>query len=538
MYLHQAIARAIAEDGNPTMFGLIGDSNLFMVDHFVRELDGTYVGAVHEASAVMMASGFANRTGRLGIATVTHGPGLTNAMTALIENVRSRTPLLVITGDTRPSLPNHLQGADQEAIVAAAGAGIEVVGEPTAALDALRRSILRALEEQRPIVLVVPTEFSWAEVAYNPVSPVSKRAPKVPVRDEDLESATALLIAASRPLILVGRGAADPATVESVHRLSARIGAPITTTLRAKDQVTLPSTSLGIFGTLSTPTTSSAISSCDTVLALGASLSPLTTAWGSLTDGKVVVHCDSDPSALGRYASVSLGVVGDAKDFADGVLALLIEADARRSSFADRFAPTEAPGHDPSLDFDESRLILSDALATVDAAFGTRKNVVFDGGRFVSHAFEAMHAGERRSLVFTTAFGAIGLGMGAAIGTAVADPARPTLLVTGDGGYMMGGLAELNTAVRNGIALTVVLCNDSAYGAEHIQFADRGLDPDLSTFDWPNFVDVATAIGCRAFEASTPSELSEVLHEVKELSTSVVVIELKLDPSSVGSVAH
>ena len=79
-----------------TVFGLIGDANLFIVDCLVREHDIRYVAATHEASVTMAAMGYARASGRLGVGTITHGPGLTNAITALVEATRSRTPLLLV----------------------------------------------------------------------------------------------------------------------------------------------------------------------------------------------------------------------------------------------------------------------------------------------------------------------------------------------------------------------------------------------------------------------------------------------------------
>ena len=81
MLEHEAIAAAVAHADVSTMFGLVGDSNLFMVNAFVEQFGGRYVSAVHEASAVMMAHGYACRSGQLGVATVTQGPGLTNTAT-------------------------------------------------------------------------------------------------------------------------------------------------------------------------------------------------------------------------------------------------------------------------------------------------------------------------------------------------------------------------------------------------------------------------------------------------------------------------
>ena len=90
---HDAIAQALVDQGTDTVFGVLGDANLFIGDCLMRVHHVNYVAATHEASAVMMAQGWAKATGRLGVATVTHGPGLTNTMTALVEGAKAAVPL-------------------------------------------------------------------------------------------------------------------------------------------------------------------------------------------------------------------------------------------------------------------------------------------------------------------------------------------------------------------------------------------------------------------------------------------------------------
>ena len=94
-HVYQSIARATHEHGVDTMFGLMGDANLFIVDSFVRECHGRFVPAAHEGSSVLMALAYACVSGRVGVATVTHGPALTNCMTALIEAVRGHVTMSV-----------------------------------------------------------------------------------------------------------------------------------------------------------------------------------------------------------------------------------------------------------------------------------------------------------------------------------------------------------------------------------------------------------------------------------------------------------
>src|SRR5580700_4846537 len=138
MFVHEVIAREVAATGTDTMFGLIGDANLFMVNSFTERQHGTYVSAVHEAGAVMMAHGYSCRSGRLGVATVTQGPGLTNTATALVECVRSGTPMILLVGDTAPSNTLNPQSIAQQPFVASTGAGYLLVSSPDEAVSSVR----------------------------------------------------------------------------------------------------------------------------------------------------------------------------------------------------------------------------------------------------------------------------------------------------------------------------------------------------------------------------------------------------------------
>src|SRR5690349_6370592 len=123
MKLHAALARALAGHGIDTMFGLIGDANMFLVHSFVHEQGRQYIGAAHEAGAMFMGFGYAGLSGRLGVVTVTHGPALTNCVTGLVEAVRGRVPLLVIAGDTATGSRTNIQDISHRDVVMPTGAG-------------------------------------------------------------------------------------------------------------------------------------------------------------------------------------------------------------------------------------------------------------------------------------------------------------------------------------------------------------------------------------------------------------------------------
>jgi thiamine pyrophosphate-dependent acetolactate synthase large subunit-like protein len=139
--------------------------------------------------------------------------------------------------------------------------------------------------------------------------------------------------------------------------------------------------------------------------------------------------------------------------------------------------------------------------------------------------------------VHTVNYGSIGLGMGNAVGASFGRPGKPVLLVTGDGGFMLGGLAEFNTAVRAGVDLVVAVFNDSAYGAEHIQFRNRDMDATVSTFTWPDLAPIADALGGRGVTVRSRADLDGLAQVIADRDRPVL-IDIKIDPDHVPTGGH
>ena len=176
MLFHEAIARALADQGVTTVFGVLGDANLYMMDSFQRQAGGHYYSACNENGAVLAANGYARTSGQLGVATVTHGPALTNTVTALAEGVRDRTPIVLLAGDMPVADKTNLQNIPQREVVLASGAGFEQVRTPQTVAEDLATAIFRAHAESRPVVLNVPVDFQWEEIEYQPVRAPADRA--------------------------------------------------------------------------------------------------------------------------------------------------------------------------------------------------------------------------------------------------------------------------------------------------------------------------------------------------------------------------
>ncbi len=539
MHLHEAVARALCDLGVDTIFGVLGDANLFMMDSFTR-FGGRYVSVANEMAAVLAANGYAQVSGRLGVATVTHGPALTNTVTALYEAVKERTPLLVLAGDTAAVDRENFQRLAQREAVAPTGAGFEQVRAPFTAQDDLLTAVRRAHAERRPVVLNIPVDYQWESVD----QVLLERLPVAPQATapspEAMDAAVGAIASARRPVVLAGRGASNASSRAALLRLATRIGAPVATTLRGKDLFQGEPNDLGICGTLSNELASRVLSASDCIIAFGAGLNRLTTLDGALVSGKRLVHVDVDRASINLHTTASVGVVGDAAAVADELVRWLDEAEVPATAYAaTAFAGgLSGPGDLPRADVSTNQTVdLVTALERIDAAFPADRTLVLDGGRFVFSAYTRLRVPHPTAYVHTVNFGSIGLGMGHAIGAAFGEPDRPVLLVTGDGGFMLGGITEFSTAVRHGQDLVVVVLNDGAYGAEHIQFRKRGLDPALATFAWPELGPVATALGGRGHTVRNLAELDAAC-AMLESRDRPVLIDIKIDPDRVSMGGH
>jgi acetolactate synthase-1/2/3 large subunit len=531
MHVYQSIARATREHGVDTMFGLMGDANLFMVDSFVRDCGGRFVPAAHEGSSVLMALSYAHVSGKVGVATVTHGPALTNCATALTEAARGHSPLVILAGDTPVENPRHLQSIDQRELVKATGAGFEQLRSPATLGMDVARAFYRAQVECRPIVLNMPADFMWQEVTHESHILDVFTAPGGVAQGDILDNAIGMIASARRPLILAGAGAI--AARDRLIKLADRLEAPLATTLKAKGLFNDHPYNIDMFGTLSTPAAYDLIAQSDCIVCFGTALHDFTTDRGKLMKNKRIVQVDVNPTAIGGSLHPDAALVADAGLTAETILYWLNEAEVPPSGFTRDLDVASLTSHPVSTGkIKEGFVNYVHALERLEEALPADRLLVTDGGRFMTEVWCRISAPNPQSFVCTVNFGAIGLGLQEAIGAGLAAPDRPVVLFCGDGGFMMGGINEFNTAVRLGLDLIVIVANDSAYGAEHIQFIDRKMDPSLTEFHWPSFAEIAKSLGGEGFEVQSKEDLEAALVAL-EGRKGPFLIELRLDPHDV-----
>jgi thiamine pyrophosphate-dependent acetolactate synthase large subunit-like protein len=535
-----AVGTAFFDRGVDTAFGVLGSGNFVATEAFVAA-GGAFHAARHEGGAASMADGFGRVTGRPALVSVHQGPGLTNAITAIGEAVKARVPMVVFAGDTAPGALRSNFRIDQHALVESVGARAERLHGPGSAVADAARALARARDERRPVVLMAPVDLQEEAVEEGavasrlPARPAPGTPAPAPLPPGASPAAVAaladLLLAARRPLVIAGRGAVVADAGGPLAELGERAGAMLATTAMAKGLFEGHPHHLGISGGFSSPPAAELIASADLVLAVGASLTPWTTREGSLfaaAEKLVRIDVEAD-AAVGEGAD--LVVLGDAAEVIAALCTELaerghdcrrhpdIEAAARRCAW--RLQPfDEAPG--------PGRIDPRSFSIALEAALPADRTVVVDSGHFVGWPAMYLEPPDARSWVFVNAFQAVGLGLGAAIGAAMARPGRVTVLAIGDGGLLMS-LAELETAGRLGLPLLIVVYDDAAYGAEVHPFGAAGHDVSLVRFPDTDLAAIGRAAGLGAVTVREPADLEPVAAWAAA-PDGPLLVDAKVDP--------
>ena len=205
------LAQAFAAEGVDTLFTLMGDANMYWSAAMADNQKARLIHARHEHCAVAMADGYARATGKVGVASVTCGPGYTQIMTALIMAARGNAPVVVFAGDAPIGASWYLQSIDQAPLALATGAHFVPIRTIDRALDCVREAFYVARAERRPVVLSVPLDLQKEEFPYLPdYTPSTDLMPRPQMLRPDpavVDEIVAMIAEAERPIVIGGRGA-------------------------------------------------------------------------------------------------------------------------------------------------------------------------------------------------------------------------------------------------------------------------------------------------------------------------------------------
>jgi thiamine pyrophosphate-dependent acetolactate synthase large subunit-like protein len=544
MHAAATVASVLAADlaayGARRCFGLLGTAN-FRITHALVQSGVALISVRHEGNAASMADAYAKATGDLTLVSVHSGPGLTNALTGIGEAAKSRTPLLVLAGDVPNGAVKNNFYIEQAEMVRAVGATPERLHSAASAREDMLRAVTRALRERRTVVLSMPLDVQNAPLATNlpplhlPPSPGRLHPdPRAVARVADA------LLRAQRPLILGGRGAVIADAEAALVSLADTTGALLATTVCGHGLFAQNPWSLGISGGFCSPAADELIPASDLIVAFGASLTPWTTKKGKLIGADArLVQVDVDAGQFGYQTPVHMAVHGDARATAE---ALLKELAARNAASAkgtrkggwhspelrDRIREGDNH-HAPYSDLSSETFIDPRTLSkAVDAVLPTDRVVASDSGHFCGWVPRYLRVPNARASCLSHSFQSVGLGLAAAIGLAVAHPGKLAVLGTGDGGFLMS-IADLETAIRLGLRLCILVYDDCSYAAEVHFFRRQGLSIDLVQFPETDFEAIARGYGARAATVRTLADLEPVKAWVAEGASGVFVIDGKIN---------
>jgi acetolactate synthase-1/2/3 large subunit len=477
-------ADALRGAGIDTVFTLAGG-------HVMKVLDACVPAGIrvidtrHEGAATFAAEGWALATGRPGFAVATAGPGFTNALSGLFDAGLWNVPMVLLGGRTGLRLAG--QGAvadlDQRAI-ATPGVKWAATCYETARIPRFVAEAVYRAKAGRPgaVYLEVPQDALAAEAqpAGESLEGFPVEVPRSTAAAADLARARDLLRRAERPLIVAGGGAFWSGAGEAIGRLSEAAGIPVTTTSSARGLV--PDGGRWCVGSLVHG--GIALILADVVLVLGSAFNanlgygrpPLFNAQ------QQVIQVDVTADGLGGNRRPDLALVGDAAtvtgDLADGWPA---DAAAGRESWlaeARQLVATSLMGWDQQVDDYEGPMVHAGAAAREVARFarevaGGDCTLVADGGDAQAWAlayFQAERPG--RFLSTTTALGTLGVGVPFALAAKAARPREPVFVFAGDGAFGLSAM-ELDTAVRHGLPLVVVVSNNAGWGDVRHEFEGK-----------------------------------------------------------------
>lgn len=497
-HVYDVLAQAFMQEGVRTCFALLGDANMNwaarLAEHGCRMI---YVR--HEHCAVAAAMAYARKSGDVGVATVTCGPGVTQVVTALPAAVRAHLPLVLFAGEAPLKSGWYNQEIDQAPLINATGAAYHRLHMPERMPVAVRDAFLQARRERRPVVIGIPFDLQdrpWTgpETLPKPSRELLPRPSPMLPHPDDVAKAAKLLENAERVVVLAGLGAVEAGAGAACRALAAKTGGLLATTLPARGLFHDDPFCLGISGSYTTEVGLEYLKEADFVVAVGCSLAYHAGGGGQLWPKAQMLQIDIDPVAVSQGQEVARHHLrADARLGVEALTAVLPTRSRswRSDAMAQRIRDSKPDSHVFEI---ESGLL--DPRAVVEAlekALPRDWEMVNSGGH-CSWFFAQMPSRPQEKFLTIREFGAIGNGISFAMGVAAARPDGQVVLFDGDGSLMMH-VQELETIRRHRLSILIVVMNDGAYGSEVHKLRAEGLPEDGSVFGYCDFAGIARGFG-------------------------------------------
>ena len=520
----QALVESLEKAGTEVVFGYPGGNVLDVFD-CLRDARFRFVLGRHEQGCVHMADGYARASGRPGVVIVTSGPGLTNTITGLGCANMDGVPLVLICGQV--DLGRIGTDAFQEADTTGLTRAVSKHNFLVKSVDEIPETVAQAFYiathgKPGPVVIDLPRDIQQQLTAARYPERISLRAyhPEYAADPKDVATLAKWLNAAKRPVIYAGGGVIAADAAKDLSQLAHKAEIPVATTLMGIGAIDESDPlALGMAGIFGTTTAKKALESADFILALGVRFNDRVTDGAKPRRNVKIVHVDCDPASIDKNVAVSLGIVADVKD-----LLTVVASRVRTAAHSDWLKTLGLPK--ALMDF---RPCGTDSImpqAVIDAIAKATKGhclLATDVGQHQMFAARRFPHAHPRHFITSGGMGAMGLGIPAAIGAAIARPDHKVVAVLGDGGAQMTA-EELPVAVQLKLPIVFVVCNNRSLGMI-AQMQKRAWVGDYTT---PDFVALAKAYGLKAFRIDSPARLDAGIAKAVRMK-SPVLVEVAVD---------
>jgi acetolactate synthase I/II/III large subunit len=543
----EILVKALQAENVQYLWGYPGGAVLYIYDALYKQDTIHHVLVRHEQAAVHAADGYARATGNVGVALVTSGPGLTNAVTGIATAYMDSVPMVIISGQ----VPTAAIGLDAFQECDTVGITRPIVKHNFLVKDAkdLALTMKKAFHIARtgrpgPVVVDIPKDVSFNRTAFEgyPES-VSMRSYN-PVRKGhagQIRKALQLLLTAKRPFIYTGGGVVLGKASDELRELVDLLNYPVTNTLMGLGA--FPATDrrfLGMLGMHGTLEANHAMQECDVLLAVGARFDDrvIGNPKHFAQNDRKIIHIDIDPSSISKRVRVDVPIVGDVKEVLSELNAMLRENAARMDS-ADLKAwweKVEGWRSRDCMQYDRANKDVIKPQAVIESLWNMTKDddvyITSDVGQHQMWAAQYFKFDQPNRWINSGGLGTMGVGIPYAMGIKMAKPDSEVFCVTGEGSVQMC-IQELSTCLQYNTPIKILSLNNRYLGMvrqwQEIEYSGRYSHSYMDAL--PNFVKLAESYGHVGLLVERPQDVEAALREARKLKDRTVFVDFRTDPT-------
>lgn len=541
----EILIRCLQHEGVKYLWGYPGGAVLYIYDALYKQDSIQHVLVRHEQAAVHAADGYARATGDVGVALVTSGPGVTNAITGIATAYMDSIPMVILTGQ----VPTPAIGLDAFQECDTVGITRPIVKHNFLVKDVkdLALTIKKAFHIARtgrpgPVVVDIPKDVSLARTAFHYPLSVEMRSYS-PVRKGhggQIRKAVQLLLAAQRPYIYSGGGVILGEASAELRELVDLLGVPCTNTLMGLGAFPASDPKfLGMLGMHGTYEANMTMQHCDVLLAVGARFDDRVIGnpkhFASVQ--RKIIHVDIDPSSISKRVKVDIPIVGDVKDVLQELIVQIKEAKAAQAgvSLTAWWQQIAQWRQRECLSYKGSSEVIKPQFVVEKLWELTRDSdayITSDVGQHQMWAAQYYRFDQPRRWINSGGLGTMGVGLPYAMGIKLAKPDADVFCITGEGSIQMC-IQELSTCFQYKTPVKILSLNNRYLGmVRQWQELDYGGRYAHSYMDaLPDFVKLAEAYGHVGFKIENPADVEGALREAIRLKDRTVFLDIRTDPS-------